>query len=340
MKKALLSLALAVATVSSAFAALPGSTTVKEKSFGPFYLCEAYPIAAIEEGDSGSLNGKECSPNRCWTGAEIVNNVCEPVQSDYYNVKAVPGILCLGERAIDPMTGHISVDFDIEKFVCIPEDCARPFIQSWRFVKVIGESDKCPATYGGRTFYLFGDEQVRTWWTLLYTSPKTTFTLLITGVCQDGFGRPVLFKNTWTWQVLATWESLIAAVDVFHTFPVGTCEVPCFSAEEMYVAVRNAIVDLADVAADIDPNTEEGRQARVDAQDQLFALEAMITGFSSFTDCFVPEECFSEQFPPADSVQFGDFGYTGMIDTIENPCVCKLIADLEFLGEELDIVSP
>jgi hypothetical protein len=69
-------------------------------------------------------------------------------------------------------------------------------------------------------------------------------------------------------------------------------------------------------------------------------MEALIISFTAFVDCFDAEAVFSIAFPPSNDIQLGDNGFTGIIDTVENPCACKLLADLEALALCEGIVTP
>jgi hypothetical protein len=201
------------------------------------------------------------------------------------------------------------------------------FVQSFRLIKHIPASDKCPNTYKEDTFFQFGSN-VRTWWTLIYTKPGTTFTLELTVRCLDTLGRPSLHKDVFVWEVVATIESLLNVIDVLHSGAIATTEIPCISSEDVYNALVDAVVDLRD---NLSPQNV--------AQDKLFEAEAILLSFCSFTDCFIPEDIFSASYPPGNAMQFGNYGFTGVIDTIENPCCCKILVDLEFIGQCYGIVS-
>ena len=67
------------------------------------------------------------------------------------------------------------------------------------------------------------------------------------------------------------------------------------------------------------------RQAQ---QDRLFEMEALLIAFSAFGDCFIAEAFFNT-LPPSNDMQNGAFGWTGVLDTIENPCACKLLVDID-----------
>jgi hypothetical protein len=221
--------------------------------------------------------------------------------------------------------GGDPVRLDVNCFVSCPDGQTQPFVQNVRLVKEIPGSGKCPNTFAPRTFFQFGVSGIRTWWTLIYTQPGTTFTLEVTVRCLTPNGQPAIHQDIWKWKVVVTFASLRAVIDVLHTNTLGTTEVPCIASEDMFLALRDSVGRIEEkINADV-PDV-------VGAQDELFNMEALIISFTAFTDCFVAENVFSQAFPPSNDMQNGDFGFTGIIDTIENPCACKLLADLEALA--------
>jgi hypothetical protein len=326
VKKALLSLALAVLSVNAAFAvtATAGGTAITITEHPVRLLAEAFPGASSALKDSPS----------CFEGTAIEDNITfcgegpgvGPDGETPDNIQSVPGVFSL------QTTGTGPVRLDVNCFVTCPPGQSQPFVQSFRLKKEIPGSGKCPGTFAPRTFFQFGGG-VRTWWTLIFTQPGTKFTLELTVRCLNGAGFPVLHIDRWVWEVVATFESLRQVINVLHTNAIGTTEVPCIASEDMFIALKDSVTRIEEkITADV-PDV-------VGAQDELFAMEALIISFTAFTDCFVAEEVFSQFFPPSNDIQFGDFGFTGIIDTIENPCACKLLADLEFIALCEGIVTP
>jgi len=321
VKKALLSLALAVFAVGVAQAAEPSASPLVATS-KTFYIAEAYPgnsqpyVGAFAKDCSGNT----ISDNNKWTDTA-------PDGAD--NVDAVPGILCIS----NPRT-----------FQTVPAWCVTaPRIQSIRFTKAIPLSLKCPGGYKGDVMRQFGVTNIRTWWALLYTAPGTTFTLEITSVCEDAFRRAVIYKDIYRWVVTASFESTRNALKAMRLHPIGFTETPCIVAFRHFNDLLSGLTNLERLVAQIrdtslPQNVRDER--RVQAQDLLFTLEAICVGTTAFTDCFIPEEVFSQQFPPSDEVQLGDMGFTAFLDTIENPCCCKILVDLEYLGNTCGIASP
>jgi hypothetical protein len=319
VKKALLSLALALIS-TSAFAVTAGSVPIPVTNHGTRLLAEAFP------GSSGPL---ETHPS-CDTGADpnVIqdNGTFCGLDNTGDNIESVPGVFSLAT------TGNMPVRLDVNCFVTCPDGQTQPFVQSFRLKKEIPGSGKCPNTFAPRTFFQFGS-QVRTWWTLIFTQPGTTFTLELTVRCLTPNGMPQLHIDRWTWKVVATFESLRQVINVLHTGALGTTEVPCIASEDMFRALQASVDQIQEKIEAPVPDV-------VGAQDALFNMEALIISFCAFTDCFVAEEVFAERFPPSNDIQQGDFGFTGIIDTIENPCCCKLLADLEFIAVCEGIVTP
>jgi hypothetical protein len=266
------------------------------------------------------------------------------------NTTAAPGVFSLAQR---PYTGagnngsdETRQRIDFTAFAKCPEFFTNAFVQSFRFTKRIPGSAKCPATYQQQTFYQFGNG-IRTWWPLTYTEPGTTFTLELTVLCTGIPGGPRAFErdihiDRWQWMVVVTFESLQAVIDLLHQNPIGTSEIPCIAAENMYRALKNSVNT---VQTYLFKPTWTATQRRVNAQNALFNLEALITVFCVFADCFesappTPGGSIFMTFPPSNDPQLSFGGtLTGILDTPENPCCCKLLVDVEKIGEVYNIVS-
>src|SRR5262249_32659703 len=147
-----------------------------------------------------------------------------------------------------------------------------------------------------QVFVQFGNA-IRTWWPLTYTEPGTTFTLWLTVRCQRiAFPNDVdLHVERWRWLVVVTFESLQAVIDLLHENPIGTSEIPCIAAENMYSALKQSVrgwetgVSAApasfvnrrnDVTQDnggAAPSQMQANINRVTIQNDVFNLEALIT---------------------------------------------------------------
>jgi hypothetical protein len=262
-------------------------------------------------------------------------------------VTAVPGIFALCSVNKNFLSGSSSVDLR-QRINCnafatctIPAaggfpappagSFGSPFVQSCRLIKNIPMQPKCPGVFPGASFIQFGTG-IRTWWALKFTPPGTTFTLEVTTRClgQAGtrfFGQTSIHIDRLVFQVCVTPESLLALIDVFHAEAIGTSEIPCIAAEDVFLSLRLAI-------ARITCQTTQQLQ-----QDKLFEAEALVVAFCAFGDCFVAEDFFGT-FPPSNDIDLGGaFGPTGILDTIENPCCCKLLVDLDNLGNAFGILT-
>lgn len=247
-------------------------------------------------------------------------------------VTAVPGIFALCSVNRNLLAGgdpDLRQRLNCNAFATCPTNFTSPFVQSCRLIKVIPLQPKCPGVFPGATFVQFSPN-IRTWWALLYSPPGTRFILQVTTRCLGragtvAFGTTNVHIDEYEWRVCVTVESILAVLDVLHSHPVGTSEIPCIAAEDIYLALRGAIARIACQAASTTPSNPR-------TQDFLFNAEALVIAFCAFGDCFIAEDFFGT-FPPTNDVDLGGaFGPTGILDTIENPCCCKLLVDLDALG--------
>jgi DNA-binding ferritin-like protein (Dps family) len=326
VKKALLSLTLALAA-NSAFAAtvVAGNVAATVIDHGTQFIAQAYPATQDDVNDFIPCEDAYVAPNRTWTGADDSTNgpnPAEPIGDD--NSRAVGGVLSLKRDG---------TELDADAFATCPAGQNDAYVQMYRLKKTIPGSRKCPSTYAPQSFFQFGAD-VRTWWTLIYTQPGTKFQLEVHVVCFNNFGHPATHIDRYTWEVVATFDSLLNVLDLLHQGALGTTEIPCIAGEDMYDALKEMIEDLRE-ASDFGDDGE----LRAEAQNLLFDLEACIISFACFADCFIPEDIFSAKFPPTNTLQFGDYGFTGIIDTLENPCACKLLVDVEYIATCYGIAS-
>jgi hypothetical protein len=286
---------------------LPGSD-IPYVLHGPFDLAQAYP--AQPSGYLGST--PSIADNECFAGSS----------QGMVNANAVSGVLCLDSVVVDGVPV-----LNVNAFATCPSGQTQPFVQSYRLIKDVPGSGKCPLTYTPRTWVQFGTG-VRTWWALRYTQPGTTFTLELTVRCKDPrkHGQPSLHIDRWTWRVTANLDTLPLVIQVLHTSAIGTLEIPCIAGEDTYKALLAGVNRL---------KTARSLDAK---QDALFDLEALLIAAGAFGEVVVPEEWFPS-FPPGNGAALGEHGYTGIFETVENPCVCKLLADLEFIGVQMGITS-
>jgi len=127
-------------------------------------------------------------------------------------------------------------------------------------------------------------------------------------------------------------------IELMHGGAVSTLEVPCILGEDMYDALiaAQARLDTAIKSTSATKTTDIG--------NAIFDFEALIVANCLFVEVLNPLVAFpgSDQFgapniqPPGNLAQTVFFGagsaVAGIIDTIENPCCCKLLVDLEWIS--------
>ena len=320
---------LAVSIISPAFSQVStGSITTIQQ--GPFNLAEAYP----------------CTVGTYTAGLGIANlqTFCGATGTPP-SFGAAPGILCLQRRGIA---------LDVNCFAVIPVGQAPPcFVQGYQLTKQVPGSFKCPDVYGLPHFttdsppklapyqyFQFGTG-VRTWWSLNFTQPGTVFILDVVSVCRTGPlsgapGSPTLHKDRWTWRVVADVHTLQYVIELMHGGAIGTLEAPCILGEDMYDALKSARQRLSDAVTGGDLDN---------MGNAIFDMEALIVANCLFVEVLNPLVAFpgADQFgapniqPPGNSaptVVFGSQGsaIAGIVDTIEHPCCCKLLVDLEWIA--------
>jgi hypothetical protein len=313
-----------------------------------FPITEAYPAS------SGTYTATD-RPQSTNANLPALGNLCLPVQrNDRWcgeaqiqdNTTAAPGALALCTKNVS--SSDIRQRIDIDRFATCPTGFGNAYVQSYRLTKVIPASQKCPGVFQPQTYVQFGGN-IRTWWTLIYTAPGTTFTLELTVRCiRTTFPFDVeLHVDRWRWVVVVTNESLDRVIDVLHSNSISTSEIPCIAAENMYIALKRSVAGLRTAIGAFRNATTDAERAttRNAAQDQVFNLEALIIAFCAFGDCFEssaanPGGVFFPVFPPSNDTQMSLSGMlTGVLDTPENPCCCKLLVDIEKLAEAYGIVS-
>lgn len=288
-----------------------------------------------------------------------INPTLNSIPAHARGLFAVGGILCL-PTAGDPSNPRL----DVNAFaVRAPGDdpSAPCYVQMVRLIKEIPGSIKCPDVYGtpifdvngqrtgqpSKTYAQFGatPSGIRTWWALSYTMPGTKFNLEVTVVCRrlptfvGGISSPSIHVDRYTWQVVANADTLPVVINLLHDNTVGTMEIPCFVSEQAYCDFMAAagLIKAADLSGSL--------------QDRFLAIqtfEGLIGQYCTFVD-FVPPTTL---FPgPADPVTHaptyqppgdlgdipGSAGAVGVIDSLENPCCCKMLVDVERIAQDWGI---
>jgi hypothetical protein len=256
---------------------------------------------------------------------------------------------------------------DVNCFAVIPFGQTGPcFVQSYRLTKQVPGSYKCPDVYGMAhggapyQYFQFGSG-VRTWWSLNFTQPGTQFILEVFSVCRaapvmgydpatgqsmliSAGGEPRIHNDVWVWRVMADEHTMAWLIELMHAGAVSTLEIPCILGEDMYDALKNARQRLADAITTQDLD-------RIGSA--IFDFEALIVSNCLFIEVLNPGTLFrgADQFggaalqPPgnlAPTVTLADGGtaVAGIIDTLEHPCCCKLLVDLEWIALRNNIVGP
>jgi hypothetical protein len=317
--------AVTVISISPTFAQV-GSGSLPTTIQAVYNLAEAYPATAGTYAANLGIANPQTFAGVCTAPSGLA---------------AIPGTICL-KRAPN------SFILDVNCFTVIPQGQTGPcFVQAFQLTKKVPGSFKCPDVYGlphfsGTTltpyqYFQFG-AGVRTWWSLNFTQPGTQFVLDVVSVCRTiAGGNPILHRDRWIWQVVADVNTLQYVIELMHGGAVSTLEVPCILGEDMYEALKNARTALA--AAILTGN-------KTDIGNRIFDFEALIVANCLFVEVLNPVVTFpgTPQFtdvsgfqPPgnlAQTVFFGTGGsaVAGIIDTIENPCCCKLLVDLEWIA--------
>jgi hypothetical protein len=339
-------LALAAAVPASALntSAIPSTTRAT------FNLAQAYPCEVGSYPYPLNTDGTErISELRTWCGATGNSRLLEV---DFPG--AHPGILSLKR------SGNF---LDVNCFAVPPVftgttpntrfECA---IQAYRLIKEVPGSFKCPDVYGLPHFddkgnlipyrYFQYGTGVRTWWALNFTQPGTRFVLEVVSACRlitrnEGgtittIGNTSVQKDVWVWRVVASPRTLLNLINLMHGGAVATLEVPCILGEDMYVALLKAQDNLRKAVDETKTPEAIG--------NAIFDMEALIVANCLFVEVLNPLVAFPgpPQFgapnilPPGNLAQTVFFGQgsavAGIIDTVENPCCCKLLVDLEWIA--------
>jgi hypothetical protein len=347
-----ITLAVAAALPASADISTSGIPTFNQATFN---LAQAYPC---QVGTYPASEG--IADPRVWAG------VCGPTTAALPDatalpVGAAPGLLCLARNGL-----ALDVNcFAVASTGVTPPQFGPCFVQAFRLIKQVPGSFKCPDVYGLPHFddkgnlipyqYFQYGTGVRTWWALNFTQPGTKFILEVVSVCRTSAGTGAtqatpavlgsanVHKDVWTWRVVASPATLLQVINVMHGGAVGTLEVPCIIGEDMFDALVKAQGNLASAVT-------SGNQTSIG--NAIFDMEALIVSNCLFVDVLDPLVEFpgpmqfgAPNFQPpgnlAQSVTVGNNGtaIAGIIDTIENPCCCKLLVDLEWIAIKNGIIG-
>lgn len=278
-------------------------------------LAQAYPCVAGSYPSELRINELACFRGRS----------AEPVGPG-----AVPGVLSLARRGLE---------LDVNCFVVAPPNATGPCrVQSYRLIK--SNPYQGVITQIGR--------QVRTWWSLNFTPPGTTFTLIIDSVCPVTGPIPLRFKrDVYVWRVIAYPPTMLRLIELMHSSAVGTMEVPCILSEETY----DSLVALVRLLDEVTENLSEPPTIAelLVVREVIFELELFLLLNCLSIDVAHPVLLFPgpPQFgspayePPGNRASRVFVGqgspFAGILDTVENPCCSILLADLDFVAGFFDI---
>ena len=353
MKQGLLTLAGVTLAMAAAVPAHALTTSIQNFNQPTYNLAQAYPCTV---GTYPTLEG--VADLRTWAGSCGSSSITLTGTDQAQGLGGTaPGVLCLARKGLA---------LDVNCFSVTPDKQFGPcFVQAFRLIKQVPGSFKCPDVYGLPHFnsdgvllpyqYFQYGTGVRTWWSLNFTQPGTKFILEVVSVCRSADavngvpGTAVIHKDTWTWRVVADVNTLAYVIELMHEGAVSTLEVPCIIGEDMYDALKKAQGKLADAIA-LNPNTVGDRVTQIG--NAIFDMEALIVSNCLFTEILNPLTFFPgpAQFSapnitlpgnaaPTVSFKTGGTAIAGIIDTLEHPCCCKLLVDLEWISLRQGLVG-
>jgi len=255
-----------------------------------------HPVGLVLQAYPGDSNGN----NKAFKGAALGADV----------ITAVPGVLQIVPGDLDK-NGDGVIDAKTERW---PNFISAPSysIKSIQLTKTEAEPAQCNWFYDGGHVLQRGTVEIRLWWPLMYEAPGTSWELTIFYTVP---GQLVVYKEIWTWEVDATIDSVMSAIDLFRELPFGLCEVPLIQDEALYPVLKDILSQLKVAVA---------AQDWEEAANQLMIFEFTVTE-ACVTSC------------PPSPMPTGPQGTLGIVNTRENPACCKLLVDAEFLGSKYGI---
>jgi hypothetical protein len=202
-------------------------------------------------------------------------------------------------------------------------------VQGLKLIKVVPLIPKCPDLWPGQTFIQTGLTGVRTFFPLKFSPCDTTFTLEVEfGIVDPTVPRNIseVRLNRFVFRVTVLPQTLEWIVDALHCQPLGICEVPCITDEALF---QTLITQSRAVAAAVG-NVQNFNNA-IDLMESTVVRNCLFQPqLFQLTDAGVLEPCaiFAGRLPS--NATIAAFGF-GIVDTVENPCCCKLISDLACL---------
>jgi hypothetical protein len=211
-----------------------------------------------------------------------------------------------------------------------------PVVQGIKLIKTVPRIAKCPDLWPGTTFVQTANTGIRTFFPLKFTPCDTTFSLQVEIGCVTRVAPRHVTQvrvNEFVFKVSVRPETLAWVVEALHCEPLGVCEVPCITDEALFQTLLTQAGNIATNAAD----TTKIR----DLNTALDTFEATVVKNCMFTNsvfsfdrngALSPCAIFNGTLPS--NATIGPFGF-GIVDTIENPCCCKLISDIICLKNQL-----
>jgi hypothetical protein len=296
-------------------------------------ILQTIPVSATSAG----LPANVTSSTRCFVGAPgggITQGTFEPI-------RFVGNILC-----IDP-----GPNGDFATFVQNCPSGQTPVIQGVKLIKTEPLIPKCPDVYPGATFVLYPQNQgIRTWFPLKHTPCETTFRLEIEFACVGPDPRAGGVRvtrqvrvNAFNFVVKITPDTLSWVVHALHNEPLGVCEVPCITDEAFFQLLLNQSNNIRTAAAGL-PGTVRTLNTALDVMEATIVNRCLflisVAQVTTVGSTLVVNPC--TLFGSAGlwgNFTVADFGW-GIVDTLENPCCCKLISDIYWLKAGLIGTDP
>lgn len=193
---------------------------------------------------------------------------------------------------------------------------------------------------GGRTISQQGTDKIRTWWPLMYEVPGTTFTLSITYKTptawdDDGAEGPNLphtsHQDIWSWTVCADLPHLVNLIDLFYELPSGQFQQPLITSAVLYEELK---ADLAAIQALVAAREEVSSDPYAYAAINADLADAINAFNLKVADACITVPCGTDNFlAPGEQQIWGG----GIRNTVENPACCKILADIEYIAEDLAV---
>jgi hypothetical protein len=209
----------------------------------------------------------------------------------------------------------------------------------------------------------YGDivgSKIRLWWPLMFEAPGTIFQLTLNTGTQNVTGQytdttngwtngtvpMTIHTDVWTWYVDANFESLEAAITLFHEVPFGTCEYPLIQDEKLLnhdLVVYNTFYNP--------PIIQDDPRYEYTLLCQVNAIECALNGINGVPDLAAARTLtvdFENNLwfacnpstacdPTAEPTNQGSNLTLGIANTDCYPACCKLVIDTEYIADNTGI---